>query len=149
MYRHLSLHEISEILQRHLRRQSKRAISRDLGLGRATVNRYIDTALALGLGQDELAAELVATVARTVRLRPVPEPSAQRQMLAEQRELIRDWLIHRRHSLTLVRDMLENVGVNVSYATLRRFAIRELGWVHSDAPGPVGELRTSQVALRA
>src|SRR6185369_6090062 len=84
-----------------------------------------------GLGREvELDDALVHEVAARVQTRAVPEPSTERQLLMEHRERIATWLTqHKPLRLTKVHALLaRDHEVRVTYPTLRRFAIDELGW---------------------
>lgn len=123
--------EVREVLRRWKERQAQREVARETGLDRKTVRRYVEAIEELGVGRDvELDDALVHQVASRVQTRAVPEPSTERLVLMEHRERIAGWLTQKQPlRLTKVRTLLvRDHGVDVSYATLRRFAIDELGW---------------------
>lgn len=143
-YRELKMNEIREVLRRWKARQGKREIARGTGLDRKTVRRYIEAAEQCGLSRDsEPSDSEVHQVAQRVQDRPPPEPSEQRELLLKHRDEIEDWLsADKPLRLTKVLILLRRKGVETTYATLRRFAIDELGWrlpaatVRVDDPEP-------------
>jgi transposase len=146
-FRELMMIDVKEILRRWQMSQSERRIGRDTGTDRKTVGRYIVEAEALGLHQDRpLTEEEVAAVAQRVQSRPQPEPSEAREALIPYKGKIEGWLGGSKPlKLSKVLQLVEREGVQTSYATLRRFAIAELGWskrpatVRVDDPPPGAE----------
>lgn len=143
-YRELTMNEIKEVLRRWKARQSKREIARGAGLDRKTVRRYIEAAEQCRLSRDDDPSESqLHQVAQLVQDRPEPEPSEQREILLKHKERIEGWLKGDKPlRLSKVHVLLKRQGVETSYATLRRFAIDELGWrlpaatVRVDDPEP-------------
>ena len=130
-FRELTMIEVREVVRRWKDEQPLREIARATGLDRKTVRRYVEVVEALGLGREvELDDALVHEVAARVQTRAVPEPSTERQLLMEHRERIATWLTqHKPLRLTKVHALLaRDHEVRVTYPTLRRFAIDELGW---------------------
>lgn len=134
-YRELTMIEVREVLRRWRAGQALREMARDTGLDRKTVRRYVEAATTLGVPRDgELGDEDVHAVAQCVMDRPAPEPSEERLALAPHREQIAAWLGGDKPlKLAKVHDLLKRRGVEVTYPTLRRFAIAELGW-HKRVP---------------
>ncbi len=134
-YRELTMIEVREVLRRWRAGQSLREMARDTGLDRKTVRRYVEAAAMLGVPRDgELREEDVQTVAQRVTDRPEPEPTEERLVLEPHREQIATWLGGEKPlKLTKVHDLLKRRGVEVTYPTLRRYAIAELGW-HKRVP---------------
>jgi transposase len=138
------MNEIKEVLRRWKARQSKREIARATGLDRKTVRRYIQAAEQCQLSRDgELSDSEVHQVAQRVQDRPEPSPSEQRELLHQHKERIKGWLDGDKPlRLTKVQVLLRRQGIDTSYATLRRFAIDQLGWrlpaatVRVDDPEP-------------
>lgn len=127
-FRELHMIDVREVVRRWQGGQSARQIARDGGLGRNTVNRYIEAAKSCGIGAEtELIDALVAEVAQRVQARPLPACSQGRTELAKHRERVEAWL---GQGLTLVRvqELLQRDGVVVPYTTMRRFVHAELGW---------------------
>ncbi|WP_157069319.1 IS21 family transposase [Sandaracinus amylolyticus] len=123
--------EVREIVRRWQAAQRVREVARETGLDRKTVRRYFAVLDALGVSRDtELDDALVHQVASRVQTRALPEPSVEREMLMEHRDRIAAWLTQTKPlRLTKVHVLLaRDHGVDVSYATLRRFAIDELSW---------------------
>lgn len=130
-FRELSMMDVKEIVRRWQARMGQREVARETGLDRKTVRRYYDVLDTLGVGRDvELDDALVHQVASRVQTRAVPEPSVERVLLMEHRDRIEEWLTQKKPlRLTKVHTLLErDHQVVVSYATLRRFAMDELGW---------------------
>jgi transposase len=130
MFRELTMIDVKEVLRRWQMSQSGRRIGRDTGADRKTVGRYVREAVALGLPRDRpLTEEEVHAVAQRVQSRPEPEPSEAWEALIPHKSKIEGWLGGSKPlRLSKVLQLLERIGVKTSYATLRRFAIAELGW---------------------
>jgi transposase len=130
-YRELSMMDVKELLRRWSAAHSNRKIARETGADRATVRRYVEVVRELGLerGHEFTDAE-VHEIAQRIQARPVRDASTEWTVVAQHKERIVEWLGRRRplklkkiHTL-LARDH----GVEVSYGTLRRYAMQELGW---------------------
>ncbi len=122
--------EIKEVLRRWQAGQSERQIGRESGVDRKTVARYIHWAVELGIAKDrELDDGVVHAVAQCVQTRPVPDATEGWRAVAEHRDAIEKWLSDKPPlRLTKVHTLLARRGVEVSYATVRRYAMQELGW---------------------
>lgn len=129
-YRELTMMEVREVLRRLVAGQGLRDIARQTGLDRKTVRRYSEAAKELGLNEEMLDDEaLLGAVLGRVQGRELPPPSEQRVELAQHRRRIEAWLFgDPALKLTKVHGLLMRSGVNTSYATLRRYAMDELGW---------------------
>lgn len=130
-FRELTMIEVREVVRRWQAQQSLREVARETGLDRKTVRRYFGALEEFGVGRDvEIDDALVHQVASRVQARAVPEPSAERVVLMEHRDRIEGWLTQKKPlRLTKVHTLLaRDYSVEVSYATLRRFAIDELGF---------------------
>ncbi len=134
-YWELTMIEVREVLRRWRAGQALREMARDTGLDRKTVRRYVEAANTLGVPRDgELREEDVRAVAQRVTDRLAPEPTEERLVLEPHREQIATWLGGDKPlKLTKVLDLLKRRGVDVTYPTLRRYAIAELGW-HKRVP---------------
>ncbi len=77
-FRELSMIEIREVLRRWSAGQAVRAVARETGVDRKTVDRYITVARELGVAVGvEPTDELVAAVGQRVQGRPLPPASNQ------------------------------------------------------------------------
>jgi transposase len=143
-YRELTMMEVRDVLRRIAAGQGLRDIARQTGLDRKTVRRYAQAASGLELTNETLQDErLVHAIIASVQERELPPLSEQRAQLTAQRARIEGWLGgHPPLKLTKVHVLLSRDGVAASYATLRRFAMDELGWgrraptVRVDDSGP-------------
>jgi transposase len=129
-YRELTMIEVREVLRRWRAGHALRETARDTGLDRKTVRRYVEAAELVGVSRDgELRDDDVRAVAQYVMDRDEPATSEERLVLAPHREQIKTWLEGDTPlKLTKVLDLLTRRGVEVTYPTLRRFVIAELGW---------------------
>ena len=134
--------EIKEVLRRWLRGDSKSEIARQCGVARGTVRSYIKTAEAIGLsfGQPESALDEDRLADLAVRLHPeLGRPRGDGwERCAAHREFISRYL-KRDVRLTKIRKLLRRQQVLISYPTLRRFAIAELGFSEGAATMPVAD----------
>src|ERR1700712_158080 len=130
-FRELTMMEVREVSRRWQADQGMRQISRETGLDRKTVRRYVEVLGELGVARDAAMDDgLVHAVAMRIQVRPTQEPSVERVQLLDHRERIEKWLAASKPlRLTKVHVLLQrDHGVDVSYATLRRYAMDELGW---------------------
>lgn len=142
-FREVTMLEIKEVLRRWLRRETKSEIARQCGVARGTVRGYIKAAEEEGLapGQDESVLNDERLAALATRL----HPSSGRargdgwQLCQEHQEYISKRL-EGGIRLTKVRKLLRRrKRVEVSYATLRRFAIEQLGYGSGRSTIPVAD----------
>lgn len=146
-FRELTMIEVREVLRRWQAKQSERQIARQTLVDRKTVHRYVQAAKDCDLPKERaLTDEEVGEVAQIVQARALPEPSEQWLELEQHRNKIQSWLEQRPPlRLTKVHRLLRREGVAASYDTLRRFAVKELGWskqrvtVLLDDPEPAQE----------
>jgi len=136
-YRELTMIDVRQVLRQWRARHGLREGTRNTGLDRKTVRRYYEAAVALDIqreGEGELSDDDVRAVAQYVTDRSDPPTSAERLELEPHREQIAKWL-EGENALTLAKvfDLLERRGVSLTYSTLRRYAIAELGW-HKRVP---------------
>jgi transposase len=134
-YRELTMIDVREVLRRWQAEQSVRQIARETGIDRKTVGRYIATAEQLQLPRESVLSDSdVHSVAQRQQARSLPDPSAEWRQIAQQRARIEAWLGGARPlRLRKVHILLQREGIEASYATLRRYAIEELGW-HKKEP---------------
>ncbi|HTZ87855.1 MAG TPA: IS21 family transposase [Solirubrobacteraceae bacterium] len=143
-YRELTMIDIKEVLRRWSARQSLHQIARETGVDRKTARRYVRAAESCSLPQGrELTEGEIHEVAQRVQSRPLPDASAEWLAVAAQKDRIEEWLTKKRPlRLTKVHTLLARDGLEVSYDTLRRFAMQQLGWrqkaptVRIDDPPP-------------
>lgn len=146
-YREVTMLEITEVLRLWLSGTPKKGIGNQLGLDVKTVRRYVRAAEGCGLrrdhGPDALTAERLGEIARTLQPRG-GRPRGDGWTLCEQhREFIRKHL-RSRVRLTKIRKLLRRQGVLVSYPTLRRFAISELGFSSRSLTIPVADCQPGE-----
>lgn len=129
-YRELSMIQVKEVLRRWQAGHGERKIGRETGVNRKTVGRYIHWALELGVERTgELTDGDIHAVAQCVQSRPVCERSPEWCAVVAHREAIEEWLSRKPPlRLSKIHTLLTRRGVDVSYATLRRYAMQELGW---------------------
>jgi transposase len=137
-FREVTMLEIREVLRRWLRGEKKSEIARQSGVSRGTVRSYVRAAEESGLGveQGESALDEDRLAELAARLHPVlgrPRGDGWARC-QEQRGFIAGKL-EQGVRLTKIRKLLRRQQVLVSYATLRRFAIAELGF--SDGAGTI------------
>jgi transposase len=130
-YREVSVIEVKEILRLWLEGRSLREVTRLSGVDRKTVRRYVDAAQSCGVdrteGADQLTDELLGSVVGVVRPERPRGTGTAWEALAGQREPIAGWL-EQGLTLTKVHVLLGRRGVVVSYRSLHRFAVAELGF---------------------
>jgi hypothetical protein len=142
-FREVTMLEIKEVLRRWLRGEAKSEIARQCGVARGTVRSYIKAAEqgSLSRGQPEAVLDDGWLAGLAARLQPeMGRPRGEGWDQCEQhRRFIADRLKHEIR-LTKIRKLLRRQkGVLVSYATLRRFAIRELGFSIGASTIPVSD----------
>lgn len=129
-YRELTMIDVKEVLRRWTAGQSDREIARATGTDRKTVARYVAMAKTLGVGTEHAFDDhAVHEVAQAVQARPAITPSDEWSDVACHREAIAEWLGRKRPlRLRKIHMLLVRDGLTASYATLRRYAMAELGW---------------------
>jgi transposase len=130
-YREVGMWEILDVLRRVGRGESKSAVKRATGHGRATIRRYVETATELGwvAGHHEPDEKLAADVFARLRPGQTAKPGEVEQRLLEHKQQISDWLKpdegqRRGLRLTKVHELLGRQGVRVPYSSLHRFAVK-------------------------
>lgn len=154
-FRELTMIDVREVLRRYQAQQGVRRIARETGLDRKTVRRYLVVASEHGLSREQVLDDAtVHAIARVVQERTTCPPSEQRALLHPHRARIEAWLSGETPlRLTKVHELLERRGVVVSYGTLRRFVVAELGWhkpratVRIDDPPPGEEAQVDFGAM--
>jgi transposase len=142
VYREVTLMEIVEVLRQWLLGAGMKVVARRLGLDRNTVRRYVRAAEECGLekgkGQAALTDEILAKVLEALEGGPGPSRGEGWERCAKHRAFIEQKLAQRL-KLTKVRKLLLRRGVEVSYATLHRFAVAELDFGRQAATIPVAD----------
>lgn len=154
-YRELTMIDVKEVLRHWMAGHSNRQIAKASGADRKTVGRYVAMAKALGVGSKHaLDDDAVQEVAQAVQARPEVSPSEEWAEIARHREQIEKWLGEKRPlRLRKVHTLLVRKGLTASYATLRRYAMTELGWskkaptVRIEDPPPAQEAQVDFGAM--
>jgi transposase len=141
-YREVTMLEVKEVLRLWLGGVAQRRIAAQLGLNVKTVRRYVAAAQASGVSRaassealdDSLIAAVVSRLQSHVG-RPRGDGWAE---CAAQRAVIERFL-RQGVRLSKLRKLLRRQGVDISYATLRRFAIAELGFGERAPTIPVAD----------
>lgn len=141
-FREVTVLEVKEILRQWLAGVPKRRIAQQLGLDVKTVRRYLAAARARGVeqshGVEALTEELVAAVLTATQ--PVTgRPRGDGWATCEARRSFIEKHIEHGVRLTKVRKLLRREGVEVTYQTLRRYALEQLGFGHSPPTVPVAD----------
>lgn len=135
-YREVEMWEILNVLKRFGRGESISAIKRATGHTRRTIRRYRELAEELGwvAGEHEPAEFLAEEVFR--RLKPGRKGHAHgevQQLLLPHKERIKAWLkgTGERKGLRLskVHELLARDGIEVTYSSLHRFAVKHCGFM--------------------
>jgi transposase len=140
-YREVTMLEVKEVLSRWLAGQSKKAITRQTGVARNTVRRYIKAAELEGLkvaaGRQGLTDSLLTSLLSSLR--------------ATERERGDSWATCvARHSfisaklcegvqLTKVQRLLKRHGAEVPYSTLYRYALVKLDYRQGPVSVPIAD----------
>lgn len=147
-FREVTMLEIKEVLRLWLAGKAKKAIARQLGLDRNTVRRYERAAVECGLSQSDgeaalteerltaVVSELKAPHAAPARSESWSRCEAQRAFIAQKLE--------QGVLLTKVCRLLKRQGVEIPYATLHRFAVKELGFGQAAPTIPVNDCEPGQ-----
>ena len=128
-HREVTMLEVREVLRQWLARIPNKRIAGGLGLDVKTVRRYLSAATSAGLvmGAETVSEELLLAVMEQIR--PVTgRPHGEGWARCEEHRALIKGFVSRRVRLSKVRKLLLRRGVEVSYPTLRRFAMAELGF---------------------
>src|SRR5574341_135483 len=141
-YREVTMLEVKEVLRLWLGGVPKKRIAAQLGLNVKTVRRYLAAARACGLARELQPEALDESLIAAVVSRVQPslgrthgegwaQCEAQRAVIAQ----------HLRGEVRLskIRKLLRRQGVEIGYATLRRFAVAELGFGRAVPTIPVAD----------
>ena len=154
-YREVSRMDVLELVRRWQAGESQRAIARQSGLSRATVQKYLQVAEGLGVSAsgpppDDVQVARLVQVGAAAGGRPV---SQERQLTRWQPQIER-WVREDRLQVTRVQELLVQQGVAVPYTTLRRF-IRQAGLstgqttvrMAETAPGEIAEMDFGRLGM--
>lgn len=141
-HREVTLLEVKEVLRLWLSGIPKKRVAALLGYDAKTVRRYLKAACGHGLvrerGPDSLDDALVAAVVAEVRPVTGRVHGEGWDRCHEQRGFI-EKLLSKDVRLTKVAKLLRRQGIAISYPTLRRFAISELGFGRGAPTIPVAD----------
>lgn len=138
-YREVTMIEVKEILRQWLSGRPRKSIARWVSLDRNTVRRYIQAAEQCGLdGVDALTDENLAAVLAALGAGP-GRPHGEGWALCEQHKETIARLIDQRIRLTKVRKLLLRQGIVITYPTLHRFVVTELGFGKRRTTIPVAD----------
>lgn len=141
-FREVTMIEIKEVLRLWLAGVPKKRAAAQLGLDPKTVRSLVRRADGLGLrrGADEgaLTDEFLTKLLVARAARPAVAHGESWARCVEQRDFITGKLAQHVR-LTKVRKLLLRQGVTVSYPTLRRFAVAELGFGRTAATVPIAD----------
>jgi transposase len=141
-YREVTMLEVKEVLRLWLRGNGHKRIVARLGTDVKTVRRYTQAAVQAGLRREDGEAGLTEEIVQAVMAGRRPKAHRPRgegwDRCEAHRELIRGY-VDEGVRLTKVRKLLRRHGVEVSYATLRRWAIETLDFGRSAPTVPVAE----------
>jgi transposase len=139
-FREVTMLEIKEVLLLWLAGRKTKPIAASVGLDAKTVRRYIRAAeaqgLARGSGEVALSEELLLRVLVALKGQAPRPPSEGWQACEAHREQIAGWL-RNKVRLTKAQRLLKRQGVEVTYATLYRFSVAELGFGRTAPTLPV------------
>ncbi len=146
-FREVTMVEVKEVLRLWLMGVPKRRIAQQLGFDVKTVRRYLTAAKARGVvqghGLSALDEDLVGAVVAATRS-GAGRPRGEGWTVCEaHREFIAGHLEHHVR-LSKVAKLLWRQGVEIGYATLRRFALDQLGFGHGAPSVPVADCEPGQ-----
>jgi len=139
-FREVTMLEVTEVVRMWLSRLSKKQIARQLGLDVKTVRRYVKAAGECGLKQEQGPAALTEELTAPLMAKLEPgggRPRGDGWSLCEKHRDFIGSRLKARVRLTKIRKLLRRQSVFVSYATLRRFAVLELGFSSHSPTLPV------------
>ena len=130
-HREVTMLEVKEVLRLWLAGVPKKRIAAGLGLDVKTVRRYLRAAKGAGLeaGQGERALDDPLLLAVMEQVRPMPgRPHGEGWARCEEHRTFLEGHLSHGVRLSKVRKLLLRQGAQISYPTLRRFAMAELGF---------------------
>jgi transposase len=142
-FREVTVLEIKEVLLLWMSGVAKKAIARQIGIDRNTVRSYIRAAIKCGLtpgaGALSLTDEHVAAVVERLRAPPAEPVRGESWKRCEQERAFVEGHLAQGVLLSKVQRLLKRKGVTVPYATLHRFAVKELGFGEQAPSIPVAD----------
>lgn len=126
-FREVSMLEVKEVLRRWLAGEAKKAIARAVGVSRNTVRSYVKAGVKCGLeGQSAVTDEHLAAVMNELRGAQLEPQRGESWVACEShRDFIKSKL-DEGLLLMKVSRLMKRQGIAVPYATLHRFAVKEL-----------------------
>jgi transposase len=139
-FREVTVLEVKEVVRQWLGGTGKKRIAAQLGLDVKTVRRYVTAAEDAGLRRDEPPTDLDAAVAKVLAALQGPgRPRGEGwSTCAGEHEFIATRLA-KRIRLSKIRKLLRRRGVQVTYATLHRYAVAELDFGRGAPTIPVAD----------
>ena len=147
-FREVTMIEIKEVLRLWLAGRGKKAIARQCGLDRNTVRSYLKAAVASGLsvrdGEASLTDARVAVVLERIKSPPAEPAHGEAWLRCEERRAFITGHLEQSVQLTKVHRLLKRIGVEVPYATLYRFAVKELAFGQQAPTIPVADCKPGE-----
>lgn len=141
-YREVTMIEVKEVIRLWLSGVAKKAISRQLGLDRNTIRKYVKIAGKCGLrrqdGVGALTEDRLTQVLVTLKTSPDRQHGGAWDLCVKHREFIEKKL-DERIKLSKIRRLLKRSGDDIPYPTIRRFAVAELDFGRGAATIPVAD----------
>ena len=141
-YREVTMLEVKEVLRLWLGGAAHKRIAAQLGLNVKTVRRYVAAGRASGVGRatglEALDDGLIAAVVSRVQPH-LGRPRGNGWGDCTAQRAVIERFLRQGVRLSKLRKLLRRQGVEVSYATLRRFAIAELGFGGTAPTIPVAD----------
>jgi hypothetical protein len=141
-FREVSMLEVKEVLRGWLAGEAKKALARRTGLSRNTVKSYIRAAVKCGLcvgsGPAALTEEVLGAVLGLLKAPPAVAHGESWSLVETHRQFV-EGKLGEGVLLTKVGRLLKRQGVIVPYATLHRFAVKELGFGQGAPTIPVSD----------
>jgi len=142
-FREVTMLEIKEVLLLWLEGTAKKAIARQVGIARNTVREYIKAGLECGLSPETSGGSLteaqLAAVLKRLRAPPAELKRGDSWGRCEQERTFIKGHLDEGVLLSKVHRLLKRKGVQVPYATLHRFAVKELNFGSAKPTIPVAD----------
>jgi transposase len=141
-FREVTVLEVKEILRLWLSGVPKKQVAQQLGFDVKTVRRYLAAATARGVAPAQGVAVLDDALVAAVVAATEPgggRPRGDGWAVCEERRSFIERHIEARVRLSKVQRLLRRDGVEVNYATLRRYALEQLGFGKSSPTVPLAD----------